>query len=180
MEGLLKPVTRADKVRGPDNPEHTSCFMNAVLLAMFLPYIPVFDRLFLRGSGNLKRKIQLFVLKARYGLGTFNAERIRETAKFGSGQQDAAQFLDGIWSAVDRSNDYLKTGDISYSSPNTDSLSLADSQQRFLFYHSDIGTVIKSSKAKMASVNIADAPTDAVVKFMDIVLPPQPLLIMEN
>lgn len=177
MEALLKPVTRANKVKGPNNPHFTSCFMNAVLLSMFLPYIPVFDRLFLRGpdgGNNIKKAVRKFVLRLRYGVGTFNGESLRTLTGFEEGQQDAIQFLTNLWSAVDPTHDYAKTGDVSYSTKNEDATTLSETQVRNLFYNTDIGKVKVESNAKMVTVNIADAPRRALVKFSDLVLPSQP------
>ena len=178
MERLLKPVTRAEKVKGPNNPHFTSCFMNAVLVAMFLPYIPIFDRLFLRGpETELKKQVRKFVLRLRYGLGSFNAEPLRELTGFGPGQQDAIQFLTALWTAVDESEQYSNTGDISYSTKNTDAPSLSSTQTRNLFYNSDIGRIRFQRDSKIVSVNIADAPRKSLVKFTDLTQPPQPKLV---
>jgi len=181
MEGLLKPVTRADKVKGPNNPHFTTCFMNAVVLAMFIPYIPLFDRLFLEGATNeIKDNIRKFVIKARYGFGVFNAEPLRTLTGFEPGQQDAMQSLLALWDEVDDHTDYARTGDISYSSKNADAPTLSNTQTRFLFYNSDIGKVRVQSNAKVVTVNIADAPRRSLVKFTDLTLPAQPKRLDSN
>ena len=178
MNRLLNPVIRADKVKGPTNPHSTSCFMNAVLLAMFLPYIPVFDRLFLQGTTNpLKQAVRTFVLHTRYGIAKFNSEHIRTLLGIAHGQQDAVHFLTSLWSAVDPRDNYSISGDISYSTDNADSPSLTPSQVRNLFYNSDIDRVNIQKNSKIVTVNIADAPSRALVKFTDLTQPPQPALV---